>query len=130
MNPRTLRRLWFVGLWLMLPWPMFAFSNALVPAVRYALLALVTLAMAATQGASGPVLLILVLFVVMATGTALGCWLLAWAIERLLRHLPAAAQRSITFGALAVALVWAVAFAPYRTSFGRALTGGLLEVLS
>lgn len=129
-HPRTLRRVWFVGLWLVLPWPMFVFNDAVVPAVRYALLATVALAMAVTQGAAGPVVLIVVLFVAMALGTTLGCWLLAWGIEKLLRNLPPTAQRTITFGALAVALVWAVAFAPYRTSFGRTLTGGLLDVLS
>jgi hypothetical protein len=130
LNPRTLRRLWFVGLWLMWPWPMFVFNDAMVPAVRYVLLAGVALTMAVTQGAAGPVVLIVVLFVVMAAGTTLACGLLAWGIERLLRNLPDAAQRTITFGAFAIALVWAIAFGPYRTPFGRALTGGLLDVLS
>jgi len=130
LNPRSLRRAWFVGLWLLWPWPMFAFSDAVVPAVRYLVLAGVSLTMAVTQGSSGPVVLIVVLFVVMSAGTTLGCWLLAWCIERLLRNLPPSAQRGITLAALAAASIWALAFTPYHTSFGRAASGGLLDLLS
>jgi hypothetical protein len=130
LNSRTLRRIWFLGLWLLLPWPIFVFGDAFVPAVRYALLGAVTLAIAVAEGAAGPVGLILVLFTLMTAGTTLACWLLAWVTAKLLGNLPAPAQRAITFGALAFALVCALLFEPYRTSFGRALTGGLLEVLS
>ena len=75
-------------------------------------------------------MLITVLFVVMAAGTTFACWLLAWGIERLLAELPAKARVSVTFGCLGIALFCALAFEPYRTSFGRALRGGLLDVLS
>jgi hypothetical protein len=98
--------------------------------VRYGLLAAVALAMAVTQGAAGPVALIVVLFALMAVGTTVACWLLAWAITKLLKDLPVAAQWAITFVSLALALLSVLVFEPYRTSFGRALTGGLLDVLS
>lgn len=114
----------------MLPWPMFVFSDAVVPAVRYGLLAAVAFAMAVTQGAAGPVALIVLLFTLTAVGTTAACWLLAWGVAKLLGRLPAGARWAITFLSLAVALWSVLVFEPYRTSFGRALTGGLLDVLS
>jgi len=130
LRSRSLRRLWFIGLWLLLPWPIFAFGDAFVPAARYAILGIVAAAVAITEGASGPVGLILLLFASMTVGTTLGCWLLAWMIAKLLAVLPDTAARRVTFAALSIALLWALLFAPYHTHFGRAARGGLLEILS
>jgi hypothetical protein len=130
MRPRTLRRLWFVGLWLLLPWPLHIVGEAFVPAVRYLILGGVAAAFAAAEGAAGPVGGIVCLFLGMGIVTSLGCWLAAWGIAKLLARCSAFTQRAVTFGGLGAALVFCLAFEPYATPFGRALTGGLLDVLS
>jgi hypothetical protein len=130
MEHRTLRRVWFVGLWLLLPWPMTVVGPAFVPSVRYALLACAGSSVALTEGAAGPVGLIVALFVGVASLTTLGCWLIAWAIGRLLVRLPVAQATALTWACLGLGLFVALYFEPYRTPFGRALTGGLLQVLS
>lgn len=125
-----LRRLWFAGIWLLFPWPLLVLQDASVPAVRYLLLGVVAATVAIAEGAAGPVGLLVVLFLGWGIGTSFCSWLLAWAISRLLGKLPKSAALSLSFGSLAVALVWALFFEPYRTLFGRALKGGLLQVLS
>jgi len=129
-STRTLRRWWFAGLWFLLPWPIFAFGDAFVPAVRYAILGIVATAVGIAEGTSGPVGMIIALFAIMTVGTTLGCWLLAWIVAKVLSLLPPAAARRITWLAMAGALAWALFFEPYRTHFGRAARGGLLAVLS
>jgi hypothetical protein len=127
---RPIRRLWFGGLWLFLPWPLLIFSDALVPAVRYLLLGSVAASVAIAEGASGPVGMLVVLFLGMAALTTLGCWLLACLAAMLLGPLPLRTQRTISWFCLAVALAASLVWEPYRTPFGRALAGGLLDVLS
>jgi hypothetical protein len=130
MTPRALRRIWFLGLWLLLPWPLVLIGDGLVPAVRFAVLAAAAGVIALAEGAAGPVGAIVGLFVAYALATALACWLLAWVVARMLARLPAAYAAAITWTLLGVALVVALFLAPYRTPFGRAATGGLLQVLS
>jgi hypothetical protein len=130
MQPRTLRRLWFVGFWLLVPWPLSIFGDAFVPAVRYLILGVVAAAVAVTEGASGPVGGLVFLFLAMALLTTLACWLAAWLVSKLLIHSSAFAQRAVTFGGLGAALIFCLVCEPYATPFGRALTGGLLDVLS
>ena len=130
MNTAWIRRIWFGGLWLLFPWPLLIFSDSFVPAVRYLILGVVAATVAVTEGASGPVGQLVLLFLGMAALTTSGCWLLAWLISRLLAPLPVGVQRAITLGCLGAALVGSLLFEPYRTSLGRALTGGLLDVLS
>ena len=130
MQPRTLRRLWFVGLWLLLPWPLHVFGDALVPAVRYLILGGVAATFAAAEGAAGPVGGIVVLFLGMGIATTFACWVAAWFLAKLLLAFSAPTQRIVTFGVLGAALVFCLACDPYATPFGRAPTGGLLDVLS
>ena len=130
MKPRMLRRAWFLGLWLLLPWPLSVIGDAFVPSVRYALLACAASSVALAEGAAGPVALIVALFVGIAILTTSACWVIAWAIAKLLARLPAAQASTITWACLGFGLIVALFFEPYRTPFGRALTGGLLQVLS
>jgi hypothetical protein len=127
---RATRWAWFLGLWLMLPWPMALLAHASVPAARYALLTLVCLAMAALEGAGGPVPWIVALFAAHAlvyTGLA---WAIAWAAGRALSPLGPARRRLVTLGALALAFALTLGFDVYRTPFGSAPFSNLLGVLS
>lgn len=130
MTPRMLRRIWFLGLWLLLPWPLSVIGHAFVPAVRYAILACAGSSVALTEGAAGPVGMIVALFVGVAILTTLACWVIAWSIAKLLARLPVTYASTITWACLGFGLFVALFFEPYRTPFGRALTGGLLQVLS
>ena len=130
MTVRMARRIWFTGFWFLLPWPMFVFADAFVPAVRYAILAVVVAVVGAFEGASGPGGMILLLFSVLTVVTTLGCWLLAWAMTVALSGLSPASRRTITWACLAAAILVSVWLDPYTTPFGRAPVGGLLEVLS
>jgi hypothetical protein len=130
MDARHLRWLWFVGIWLLFPWPLFILQEAWVPAVRYLLLGLVAATVAIVEGAAGPVGLLVTLFLGWGIGTSLCSWLLAWAITKLLGQLSSRVAVSLSLVALGTALIWAITFEPYRTPFGRALRGGLLQVLS
>lgn len=130
MRDHSIRRIWFAGLWLLLPWPLMVFADAFVPAVRYAVLMTVVGTVAVAEGASGPGGLMFGLFAVMAVLTTLGCWLLAWAIEKALSGFSPATRRTITWLCLALALLVSLWFDPYHTPFGRAPEGGLLEILS
>ena len=130
MSERVLRRLWFAGFWFALPWPLLLFADAFVPAARYALLGAAAMAVAAVEGSSGPVALIVTLFLVMALATTAGCWVLAWLVARTLARLPRRTAAVLTLVLLGLGVLAALVFEPYRTPFGRALSGGLLEVLS
>ena len=130
MQPRTLRRLWFVGFWLLMPWPLYIFGDAFVPAVRYLILGVVAATVAVAEGASGPVGGLVFLFLGMGLITTLACWAAAWLTSKLLIHFSVFTQRTVTLGGLGSALLFCLVFEPYATPFGRALTGGLLEVLS
>jgi hypothetical protein len=131
MNARkTTRWVWFAGLWLLFPWALPVYVDAFVPAIRYVLLAVVTCIMALTEGSSGPVQLITTLFVVWGTITTLLSALLAWLISRFLESIPSRAANLITGICLAIGFAVAIFSEPYRTPFGRALRGGLFQVLS
>jgi hypothetical protein len=130
MESRTLRRIWLAGIWLLFPWPFLILADAWVPAVRYLLLAGVAGVVALLEGSAGPVRLLVLLFAVWGVGTSLLCWLLAWLMEKLMNLLPNRLAIAITLGVLGSGLFWAIFFEPYRTPFGRALRGGLLQVLS
>lgn len=130
MHLQRLRRLWFFGLWLLLPWPLLVLQDAWVPAVRYVLLGLAAALVAITEGAAGPVGLIVLLFLGWGALTSLLTWLLAWLIAKLLDQLPAKFAIALTACILGSGLAWALLLEPYRTPFGRALRGGLLQVLS
>lgn len=129
MEFRALRLAWFFGLWLLLPWPLPVIGDAFVPAVRYALLACAGSSVALSEGAAGPVGSIVALFVGMALLTALACWVLAWAISKASARLPVRLANAMTWACLGTGLFVALFCEPYRTPFGRSMTGGLLQVL-
>jgi len=130
MGVRAIRRLWFLGAWLLLPWPMVIFGDIWVPAVRYAILAGVACAVALAEGAGGPVLALVFLFSAWAAVTTLGSWLFAWAVSKLLGLLPGRMAGVVTLAILLVGLVVTLVLTPYETRFGTARTGGLLDILS
>ncbi len=130
MKPRSLRHLWFAGIWFLFPWPLLVLQDAFVPAARYVLLGTAAGAVALTEGAAGPVALLVALFVAWGIGTSLLSWLLAWLLTKLTSPLPKRAAAAFALTTLGLGLLWAVVFEPYRTPFGRALRGGLLQVLS
>jgi hypothetical protein len=127
MHPRWV---WFLGLWLLAPWPLGILGDSLVPAVRYAILTAAGASVAFAEGASGPVGGIIALFAAMTAATTLGCGLAAWVVSRALAPLPQSYQRAISWYAFGAGVGLALLFEPYCTPMGRAATGGLLEVLS
>ena len=130
MTPATTRRLWFLGLWLMLPWPLPFLDTPFAPAVRYLILATAGSTLALFEGGAGPITLLIVLFAVWGGLTTFFCWALGWAMGRLLGTLAPPLGGRLTWVCLAVALAIALTLEPYATPFGRAARGGLLEVLS
>ena len=130
MSRRGLRWIWFLGLFLLAPWPLSAIGDAYVPAVRYLMLASAGLAVAFAEGAQGPVPLIIGLMVVAALGYTALCVALAGLIVRALERLGQIPALGITLLALCVALAVALIGTPYLTPFGHAPRGGLLEIFS
>ena len=130
MTSRTTRRIWFAGLWLLFPWALPVYVDAFVPAARYVLLAAVASAVAIMEGSAGPVGLITLLFVGWGLLTTLFSAGLAWLVARGLSNIPPRSAAWITGVCLALGFAIALFFKPYRTPFGRALEGGLLQVLS
>lgn len=105
-------------------------QDAWVPAVRYVILGLAAALVAVVEGAAGPVGLVVLLFLGWGVLTTLLTWLLAWLVARLLDALPNRMAVGLTAIVLGSGFIWALFFEPYRTPFGRALRGGLLQVLS
>jgi hypothetical protein len=130
MNARTTRRLWFAGIWLLLPWTLPVYMDAFVPAVRYVLLAGVASSIAVVEGSAGPVRLIILLFAGWGLITTLLSAFLAWLISTGLARISPRTATWVTLVCLVVGFAIAVAFEPYRTPFARAATGGLFQVLS
>jgi hypothetical protein len=130
MTPRAARRWLWLGFVLMLPFPMLGPFGGFLPAARYAILFAATAAIAVVEGAAGPVQGILMVFGVHLLATLALTWLLAWIASRALAPLSDARRRNVVCGVVAVMLVYALAFEPYQTPFGRAATAGLLGILS
>ncbi len=130
MTPKTVRRLWFWGLWLLLPWPLIILGDGLVPPIRYTILALAASAVALAEGAGGPLPGLVAFFWGWALVTTLGTWIIARLAARLLATASEPVRSRCTLAALLLALLWSLLLEPYSTPFGRAATGGLLEILS
>lgn len=130
MHRRRIRRLWFFALFFLLPWPLPVLGNAAVPSVRFWILGTVAASVGALEGAAGPVQGIIFLMCGWGLVTGALCWGIAWGLERVFRALPDRTALLATYSAITVGLAWALLFEPYRTPFGRALRGGLLQVLS
>ncbi len=130
MTPRAARRWLWLGFALMLPFPAIGPFGGFVPAVRHAILLVATGAVAATEGAAGPVPGILALFGVHLVVTLLLAWILAWIVARALVSLSDAARRNVVCAVVVAMLVCALVFEPYVTPFGRSPTANLIGVLS
>ena len=129
MSVRTSRRLLWIGLLLALPLPMLALEDALVPVARFLLLGGVCVAVMLVEDAGGVVGLLALVFLGHAIVYAGLLWLLAFAISRGLGRLPPRRLAALTLATLALALLAATATRPYRTPFGHAPRGNLIEVL-
>lgn len=129
MSVLTSRRLLWVGLLLTLPLPMLVLDDGLVPVVRFLLLGGACVAVMLVEDAGGVVGFLALVFLVHAVVYAGLLWLLAFAISRGLGRLPPRRLAAVTLAALVLAFVAATATQPYRTPFGRAARGGLVEVL-
>lgn len=130
MSRRGLRWVWFLGLVLLAPWPLSAIGDAYVPAIRYLMLGAAGLAVALTEGAQGPVPMIIGLFVVAGLGYTALCLALAGLIVRALERLGTRPALGVTLLALVAALAVGLIGTPYLTPFGHAPRGGLIEILS
>lgn len=130
MSIRRARWIWFLGLWLLLPWPMWLLADGWAPGVRYTILTAAAASVMFVEGGSGVVQMVVVFFALHALATTLGCAGLAWCAASLLARAPARWVAPVTLGALAVGLIASLLLPLYRTPFGRAPVGGLLEILS
>ncbi len=130
MVTRTTRWLLFCVFVLTVPLPMLGPWEVLAPTARYLLLAVVTAAVMAVEGAAGPVPLILALF----AGHALVYLLLAWLVTRLctrlLTRLPTRASTGVVLAACAALLALSIVLELYITPFGSLPRSNLLGLLS
>jgi len=130
MSVRATRWVWFLGVWLMAPWPMLLLADAWVPSVRYWLLTLVALAVAVVEGAAGPVPFIVLFFALHALATTAAAFGIGWAVARALAPFSPGTRRLATLLALVLALAAALGLDAYRTPFGTAPYSNLTGVLS
>ena len=130
MTVRTARWLLFGVFVLTVPVPLLGPFAAFAPTVRYVMLAAATGAVAATEGAAGPVPGILALFVVHAAVYLALAWLAAWVAARLSARLSPAARRISVVALCAALLLGSLALDVYLTPFGPTPTTNLLGVLS
>ncbi len=119
----------FAGLALLAPLPV-AFFGAVVPLIRIYLLTTVSVAVASSEGAAGPVAMITGLFVAHSVAYTLLLILIATVIARGLRLLPARAALALVLVALSAGLALAVLTDPYVTPFGLSPRSNLLGALS
>jgi hypothetical protein len=130
MSVRAVRWLLFGSLVLALPFPMLGPFAALVPPIRYAILLGAASAVALTEGAAGPVGLILGLLGLNLAVSLAAAWLAAWVLSRAVGALqPPALRTGLAVGAVCVGLALAASLPVYATVFGRAPSANLLGVL-
>lgn len=101
-----------------------------VPAVRYTMLALAGLAVAAAEGAQGPAPMIIGVFCLASllfTGLS---WLLARIAIKLLQRAAPRLRIVVTLCCIGFALFLALTTKPYQTPYGHAKRGGLIEIFS
>jgi hypothetical protein len=115
---------------LVLPFPILGPFGGLVPTVRHLILLAATSAVAATEGAAGPVPALMALFALHAVVGLLVSLALAWVASRLLGGLKPGLRRSFVWIAIALMVAVASIFELYTTPPGRAPTARLLGVLS
>lgn len=130
MSTGAIRWLLFGSLVLALPVPMLGPFEAVVPALRYAILLGAAAAVAVAEGAEGPVPLILGLLALNLLVSLAAAWIVAWAVSRALGALRSPVLRGgLAVGAVCVGLTIAASFPIYETAFGRTPTANLLGVL-
>jgi hypothetical protein len=127
---RTARWLLFALFALTVPVPLLGPFGAFAPTVRYVMLAAATGAVAATEGAAGPVLGILALFAIHAAVYLVLAWVAAWIVARLGATLSPAARRIAVYALCAVLLLGSLVLDVYLTPFGPTPRANLLGVLS
>lgn len=115
---------------LVLPFPVLGPFGGMIPPVRHLILLAATSAVAASEGAAGPVTGLLVLFALHAVVTLLVALALAWVAARLLGGLQPGVRRSLVWVAIALMLAIASIFELYTPPFGRSPTANLFGVLS
>jgi hypothetical protein len=127
---RSCRWLLFLVFALTVPVPMvWVPFDAFEPAVGYAILFAASAAVALAEGTAGPVPGILLLAGAHALAAAGLTGLAAWIAGRVLAPLAPRTRRFAALGACAALLVLALGVEIYRTPFGRAPVGNLLDVL-
>jgi hypothetical protein len=127
---RLARWLLFAVFALTVPAPLLGPYAAFAPAARYVILATATGVLAASEGAGGPVPLILALFVGHALVYLALAWLAAWLLSRLLGRLSAPIRSRVVFALCGGLLLISLAFDLYRTPFGTRPSANLFGVLS
>ncbi len=118
-----------VGLAVLLPLPLMIFDGS-IPLVRIYTLAAVSVAVALTEGAAGPVAMITGIFVAHAVVYSCLVTVLAKVGARAMRHLPAGVALAVIAAVLATGLGFALFTEPYLTPFGLTPRSNLLGVLS
>jgi hypothetical protein len=127
--PKSARRILWLGLICMLPLPMLQFG-AEIPALRYLLLAGVTLGLIVSEGMGQVPGLVLALLLGHALVYAGLLWLVAWLAARALSGLAPRALAVTTLGLVVAGVIVTSAFDVYRTPFGaRSMQVNLLHVL-
>ena len=130
-NPRSIRALLFLALFAIAPLPIFLIGDGWVPGVRHLLFSGVVAAVAVLEGGTGPVPLILLVFVLHAVVSAALAFVVAHLLAfGFLRRLPSPLARAVTVGAIVIGVGVALAFDIYETPFGRASRGNLVAVFS
>ena len=129
MSVRAARTWLWLGALLLVPLPMLALDAALVPVVRFLLLGGACVAVLLVEGGGGVTESIAALLLVHTAVYAGLLWAAAWLIARSLARLSGSARRALVLGILGLALLLALTTEPYRTPFGHAARGGLLDVL-
>lgn len=132
MSVSAARRWIFFAIVLTAPLPMAPMPgfDALVPPARYLLLGGVAGAYAITEGAAGPVGLLVLLFLAHAAVYLIAAWGAAWLVARLLSPLSPGSRRAVVLAVVLAMLFASLALDLYRTPFGRASTTNLWGVLS
>jgi hypothetical protein len=122
---RAARRVLWLAACGLAPLPMLQFG-AWMPALVYAWLGGVCIALAWVEGWGGVVGLLIALFLAHALVYALGLWIAAALAARALARVSPRTRAALAWGALAAGLVLALATRPYVTPFGTAARGNLL----
>lgn len=128
MTPRATRRMLWLAALLLVPLPMLQFG-ALVPVVRYLLLAGVTLGLIVAEGGGEIPYLFLALMLGHALVYAVLLWVVSWLIARGLWALSPARAGRAAIALAAVGLLVALVTRPYVTPYSSvSLHSNLLVV--